>query len=140
MMEKTVVVVDDSSLMRSIIKNIVNSDPLLTTVGEAANGREALEVAAITNPDVILLDIEMPELDGLDCLKYLRLLHRAQVVIVSSMGQAGSSQSLEAIRLGAAAVVAKPSGTLSLDMAQKAGDTLLHAVRQAVGLPTASVA
>lgn len=134
-MEKTVMVVDDSAVMRTILKQIISSDPDLTVIGEASDGREALALVNSLDPDVILLDIEMPELDGIKCLKCLRLIHRAQVVIVSSLGYAGSSQSLEAKRLGAVDVVAKPSGTLSFDMAQKSGATLIQAVRQAVGLP-----
>lgn len=134
MSEITVMVVDDSTVMRTILKRIINADPDLTTIGEATNGREALEMVAKLDPDVILLDLEMPELDGFGCLKSLRLLHRAQVVVVSSLAHAGSSYSMEALRLGAKEVVAKPSGAVSFDMAQTTGGTLIQAVRRAAGL------
>jgi two-component system chemotaxis response regulator CheB len=130
----TVMVVDDSTVMRAILKRIIDADPDLTVIGEAVNGRDALAKVGELDPDVVVLDIEMPELDGMICLKCLRLIHRAAVVVVSSLVQAGSSQAMEALRRGAKEVVAKPSGSVSFDMAQTTGDLLVQAVRRAAGL------
>jgi two-component system chemotaxis response regulator CheB len=133
-MAKKVLIVDDSFVMRTLIKDIVSADPDLEVVGTAANGKLALEAAKQHSPDVILLDIEMPEMDGLECLKRLRLVSKAKVIIVSSVAQTGSPQALQARRDGAADVIAKPSGAMSLDLADKKGHDIVKAVRLAVGL------
>ncbi|MGD0432643.1 MAG: response regulator, partial [Acetobacteraceae bacterium] len=86
-------------------------------------------------PDVVLLDIEMPKLDGIAVLKRARLTSSAKVIILSSLAQLGSPQALEARRIGAAEVIAKPSGTISLDLKAKRGSDILRAVRTVLGLP-----
>jgi two-component system chemotaxis response regulator CheB len=133
-MAKKVLVVDDSFVMRTLIKNIIAVDPDLEVVGDASNGVLALEKAKQLTPDLILLDIEMPEMDGIECLKHLRLSSSAQVVIISSVAQIGSPQALEARRLGARDVIAKPSGAMSLDLKDKKGHDIIKAARRAVGL------
>lgn len=133
-MAKKVLVVDDSFVMRTVIKDIVKADPDLEVVGDAGNGLLALTAAKELKPDVILLDIEMPEMDGLECLKRLKLVSAAKVIIVSSVAQTGSPQALQARRDGAADVIAKPSGAMSLDLGQKKGHDIVKAVRKAAGL------
>ena len=66
-----VVVADDSALMRKKIPEILGSDPSIEVIATARNGREALEVIYATDPDVVTLDVEMPEINGLDVLGYL---------------------------------------------------------------------
>ncbi len=131
---KKVLVVDDSFVMRTVIKNLVAADPELEVVGEAANGEEALARAKVLKPDVVLLDIEMPVMSGLDCMKRLRLVSRAKVVIISSVAQMGSPESLQARSLGAADIIAKPSGAMSLDLGEKKGHEIVKAARKAAGL------
>lgn len=133
-MPKKVLIVDDSFVMRTIIREIISVDNDIDIVGEAGNGLAALEMVKQTRPDVILLDIEMPEMDGIECLKRLRLSSPAKVVVVSSVTQAGSPQALEARRLGAFDVIAKPGGAMSLDLQSKKGHDILRAVRAAAGL------
>lgn len=113
-MTKSVVIVDDSFIMRAVIREIVESDPDLSVVGEAENGKQGLQVVREHKPDIILLDIEMPEMSGLEMLKRLMLLGKARVIIISSVGQAGSDQALEARRLGALDVIAKPFDPMAL--------------------------
>lgn len=134
MERKKVLVVDDSFVMRTVIKNLIAADPELEVVGEAANGEEALAQAKVLKPDVVLLDIEMPVMSGLDCMKRLRLISRAKVVIVSSVAQLGSPESLTARSLGAADIIAKPSGAMSLDLAERKGHEIVTATRRAAGL------
>lgn len=134
-MAKKVVVVDDSFVMRTLIKDIVSADADLQVVGDAADGVAALEAVKKLNPDVMLLDIEMPQMDGLECLKRLKLVSPVKVIILSSVAQTGSPQALEARRLGAADVLAKPSGAMSLDLKAKKGHDIVRAVRKAAGLP-----
>jgi two-component system chemotaxis response regulator CheB len=133
-MPKKVLVVDDSFMMRTIMRDIVSSDAQLEVVGEAKNGIEALDLIKKLDPDVVLLDIEMPEMDGLECFKRLRLISKARVIIVSSVAQSGSPQAQEAQRLGAFAIVPKPSGAMSLDLTDKKGHEITSAIRKAVGL------
>lgn len=135
-----VLIVDDSGFMRNIIKQILAVDEDLEIVGEAEDGQVAIEKEKALKPEVILLDIEMPRLDGLGALKRFKLTSRAKVVILSSVAQLGSSASLEARRLGAFDVIAKPSGAISLDLKAKRGHEILKAVRAAIGLPPLDVA
>lgn len=133
-MTKKIIVVDDSFMMRTIVKDILSSDTRLDVVAEAKSGIEAIEMTKKYDPDVVLLDIEMPEMDGLECFKRLRLISRARVIIVSSVAQSGSPQALEAQRLGAFAIVPKPSGAMSLDLGEKKGHEITASVLKAVGL------
>jgi CheY-like chemotaxis protein len=84
-----VLVVDDSIFMRRIITDILKSDAQIEVVGTASNGREAIEKAIQLNPDVITLDIEMPVMDGLSCLKELQRKKDYSVVMLSSLTREG---------------------------------------------------
>lgn len=134
MSKKNILIVDDSFVMRALLRGIVTSDPDLAVVGEATNGLEALQNIKELNPDLVLLDIEMPHMDGIECLKRLRLLSKVPVIIVSSVAQAGSPQALEARKFGAAEVIAKPSGAMSLDLNAKKGHEIVTATRKVLGL------
>jgi two-component system chemotaxis response regulator CheB len=133
-MTKTVLVVDDSLMMRAVMTDIVAADDGFEVVGEATTGAEAVERARELEPDLILLDIEMAVMDGIDALKRISLFCRAKVVIVSSTAQVASPQAIEARRLGAADVVAKPSGALSLDLEANRGHEIVTAARRALGM------
>ena len=74
---------------------------------------------------------------GLEMLKRMALVSKAKVIIVSSLGQAGSPQAVEARRLGAADIIAKPSGAMSLDLADKRGHELVQAMRRALNMTEA---
>jgi two-component system chemotaxis response regulator CheB len=80
------------------------------------------------------LDIEMPHMDGIECLKRLRLISNVPVIIVSSVAQTGSPQALETRKLGAAEVIAKPSGAMSLDLNAKKGHEIVTASRKVLGI------
>jgi two-component system, chemotaxis family, protein-glutamate methylesterase/glutaminase len=141
-MTKSILVVDDSFIMRTIIKDIVESDPELKVVGFAENGKVGLQKTRELKPDALILDLEMPEMSGIEMMKRLALVSKAKVVVVSSVGQVGSPQAVEARRLGAADIIAKPSGAMSLDLQAKKGHEIVRAVRRALALdpapPTAS--
>jgi len=134
-MPKTILVVDDSFVMRTLIKDILSVDPELQVIGEATNGIETLEKVKQLQPDLLLLDIEMPGMDGIECMKRLKLLSPCKVVIISSVAQAGSQQAMESRKLGAFDVISKPSGALSLDLKAKKGSDIVKISRRAVGLP-----
>ncbi len=124
-----VLVVDDSSLMRRVITDLVKQAGDLDLVGEAVDGLEALDRAQALQPDVILLDIEMPRMDGLGFLRAARLRIPARVIVVSSLARLGNPASREALALGASDIIPKPSGVLSLDLAAARGAALLAAIR-----------
>jgi two-component system chemotaxis response regulator CheB len=134
MTKKRILIVDDSFVMRALLKGIVTSDPDLEVAGEATNGLEALQQVKELTPDLVLLDIEMPHMDGIECLKRLRLLSKVPVIIVSSVAQAGSPQAVEARKFGAAEVIAKPSGAMSLDLNAKKGHEIVTASRRVLGI------
>ena len=138
MSKKKILVVDDSFIMRTIIKDIVESDPDFEVAGFAENGKVGLQRMRELKPDAILLDLEMPEMSGLDMLKRLMLLGKAKVIVVSSVGQTGSPQALEARRLGAVDVIAKPSGAMSLDLQAKKGHEIVQSLRRTLGLDAAA--
>jgi two-component system, chemotaxis family, protein-glutamate methylesterase/glutaminase len=139
-MPHRVLIVDDSGFMRNIVKQILVVDDELEVAGEAEDGQVALEKEKSLKPEVVLLDIEMPNLDGLSVLKRLKLTSKAKVIILSSVAQLGSPAALEARRLGAFDVIAKPSGAISLDLKAKCGHEILRVVRAAIGLPPFDVA
>ena len=128
-------VVDDSAMMRRLVRESLSADPAFTVVAEAADGREALARMAEESPDLILLDIEMPLLDGLGVLREWALRGTGAVVVVSSAAVPGGEVAAEARRLGASAVVGKPSGAFSPDLGERQGEAIRRAARRATGLP-----
>lgn len=103
-----VLVVDDSALMRSLLRTIIDQSDDLTCIGTAPDPVVAREMIRNLNPDVLTLDVEMPRMDGLDFLERLMRLRPMPVVMVSSLTEAGSEVSLRAFELGAVEVVTKP--------------------------------
>ena len=128
-------VVDDSPTMRRLLRQILAADPAFEVVAEAADGAEAIARSAETAPDLVLLDIEMPGMDGVTMLRHWALEGRGAVLVVSSATPPGSALAREVRRLGAAGVTGKPSGALSADMAERRGAALISAARRAAGLP-----
>jgi two-component system chemotaxis response regulator CheB len=108
-------IVDDSALMRKLLTGIFTEEGDFD-IRTARNGAEALELARTGRPDVVTLDINMPEMDGLTCLSRLMVETPCPVVIVSSLSHEGAEITLEALHLGAVDVVAKPEGTVSLSI------------------------
>ncbi|WP_029008608.1 protein-glutamate methylesterase/protein-glutamine glutaminase [Azospirillum halopraeferens] len=105
-----VVVVDDSSLMREMLKDILGRERGIEVAGTARDPYEARELIKTTNPDVITLDVEMPRMDGLAFLEKIMTLRPTPVVMVSSLTQEGSDAAVRALELGAIDCVAKPDG------------------------------
>lgn len=113
----SVLIVDDSALMRNLIGKIVESSPGLRIAEKAMNGRFAMQKIARSNPDVIVLDIEMPEMNGIDFLKERRKLGMdIPVVILSSIAKEGARVTMECLELGASDFVTKPSGSESANL------------------------
>ena len=121
---KKVLIVDDSKLMRLLLRNIVNNMEFFSDIYEAENGREALDFLEMNKVDLVLLDIEMPVMDGVEALKEIRLKHDIKVIIVSSLAQLGSSYSVKVKQLSADGVIDKPSGAVDPSLAAKRGNEL----------------
>lgn len=117
----SVLVVDDSALMRRALKNILVEAGGFA-VDTARNGVDALEQLARSRPDVITLDVNMPEMDGLSCLAQIMQRQPTPVVMVSSLTESNALVTLEALQLGAVDYVPKPGGTVSLNIAEVAND------------------
>lgn len=118
----SVLVVDDSALMRNLVSKIVESVPGLRVADKAMNGVFALQKIPRCDPDVIVLDIEMPEMNGIEFLKERnRLGLDIPVVILSSLAKKGAEVTMEALALGAADFITKPSGSVSSDIHTVAG-------------------
>ncbi len=132
-MAHNVMVVDDSTMMRAVVSNFISHLPEFQVVATASNGKHALEQLP-KHPDLslILLDIEMPQMDGLEFLRHAKLKTRAKIIILSSVAVSGSPHAAKARELGADAIVTKPSGAVSMDLADKRGAQLILTMQQLV--------
>jgi two-component system chemotaxis response regulator CheB len=115
-----VLITDDSVVVRRMVSDVLASDPALEVVGTAATGRIALAKIPQVNPDVIILDVEMPEMDGLQTLAAIRQTYpRLPVIMFSTQTVRGATATLDALALGATDYVAKPANVGSVVVAKQ---------------------
>ncbi|MDR0655910.1 MAG: chemotaxis response regulator protein-glutamate methylesterase [Treponema sp.] len=115
--EIRVLITDDSALMRNLIGRMVEATPGLVVADKAMNGRFALQKIPRVEPDVIVLDLEMPEMNGIEFLKERKKMGISiPVVILSSVAARGAEITMEALALGASDFIQKPSGSVSEDL------------------------
>ena len=126
-----ILVVDDSALVRKLIGQVFSTQSDFE-VQFARNGREALDIISVARPDVVTLDVHMPEMDGLTCLDRIMIEQPCPVIMVSTMTAEGADATLEALRLGAVDFVAKPTRAVSLRIEELA-QPLIEKVRAAAG-------
>jgi two-component system chemotaxis response regulator CheB len=119
-MKIKVLIVDDSALIRSVMSEIVSSQPDMEVVGVAPDPIVARELIKKTNPDVLTLDVEMPKMDGLDFLEKLMRLRPMPVLMVSSLTERGSEITMRALELGAVDFVTKPKISIQSGMREYA--------------------
>jgi two-component system, chemotaxis family, protein-glutamate methylesterase/glutaminase len=113
----TVLVVDDSSFMRALIAEMVESTTDYRVIGTASDGLEAIEAVRRLRPDIVTLDIEMPRLDGLQALDtIMREMPRPVVMLSAAGSERGNEMTLRALERGAVEFVRKPSGPISIDL------------------------
>ncbi|HHV29888.1 protein-glutamate methylesterase/protein-glutamine glutaminase [Acetivibrio mesophilus] len=110
----TVLVVDDSAFMRKVISDILNSDEEVEVIDTAKNGLEAIEKAHKLKPDVITLDLKMPVMDGLECLRKLNENMRIPVIMLSSITREGAEATIQALAEGAMDFIAKPENIFDM--------------------------
>lgn len=125
-----VLIVDDSAVVRRLVSDALKSDPDIEVVGTAIDPYFARDKIRELKPDVLTLDLEMPRMDGLTFLKILMDQHPLPVIIMSSLTQRGSDYALEALRLGAFDVLAKPGGPYSFG---DLGPQLIARLKASVG-------
>ncbi len=126
-----VMVVDDSAFMRKIISDLISEDGEFEVVATAKNGREAVEKCMSVQPDAITLDLEMPEMDGLEALKRIMTVRPTPVIMLSGETGKGMAATIMALEAGAIDFIRKTSGTISLDM-HKEKELLLEKLKIAV--------
>lgn len=125
-----VLVVDDSALIREVLSRTLGRDGDIVVVGTAEDPLDARTKIKNLSPDVVTLDIEMPNMNGLQFLDKLMRLHPLPVVMVSTLTKKGASETLLALELGAVEFVAKPSADLAGGI-EAFGENLRQKVRAA---------
>ncbi|MDP4179464.1 MAG: chemotaxis response regulator protein-glutamate methylesterase [Bacillota bacterium] len=119
-----VLVVDDSAFMRKVISDILNSDEEIEVIDTARNGKEAIKKAAELKPDVITLDVEMPVMDGLTCLKELTKMRDIPVIMLSSHTHEGADATIKALEHGAIDFITKPTNIFQISSEDKKKELL----------------
>ena len=119
-----VLVVDDSAFMRKVLTDILESSSDIKVIGTAKNGVEALEKVKDLEPDVITLDVEMPTMDGLVCLRELQKITTAPVIMLSSITRSGEKATIEALEAGAIDFITKPSGLFDISGEEKKNEII----------------
>lgn len=140
-MEKIrVLVVDDSIVVRRVVMEELNSQPDMEVAGSASNGKIAVEKMEELHPDLVILDIEMPVMDGLTALTHIRESHpKTPVVMFSSLTALGAAATLEALSRGATDFFAKPGGPGGLDASRKVIQAELIPAIRAICAPRSPV-
>ena len=129
--QKRLLIVDDSAFMRKMISDFFVYHPNICVVGTARNGKDAIKKIQLLKPDVVTMDVEMPEMNGLEALKVIMKECPVPVVMLSSTTKNGTKITLEAMASGAVDFIAKPSGPISLDI-ETIQDEIIRIVENAV--------
>ncbi|MDK2863307.1 MAG: two-component system, chemotaxis family, protein-glutamate methylesterase/glutaminase, partial [Methanomicrobiaceae archaeon] len=129
-----VLIVDDSLFIRTILRDLLKSDPEIEVVGTAVNGIDALEKIAELNPDVVTLDIEMPRMGGLEVLETLqRQATRPKILVLSTLTSRNADMTHQALRLGADDFMLKPKDIPNVRGIER---ELVQKIRNLLRLPT----
>lgn len=141
MAKKRVLIVDDAVVVRKTLSDAVCREAGLEVAGTASNGRLALAKYPLLRPDIVLLDIEMPEMDGLETVRELRKIdRRIPIIMFSTLTEHGASATLEALSLGATDYVTKPSNTDMAGTLDAVSRDLIPRIRALCHLPEVSEA
>jgi two-component system chemotaxis response regulator CheB len=109
----SVLIVDDSAFMRKLLSEIIESDPDCKVIKTARDGVEALKYVEELKPDVVTLDIELPEIDGLTCVAYITEEFPTPIVVVTGFSEFLGEETIKALEYGAVGLVRKPRGPIS---------------------------
>lgn len=103
----TFLIVDDAAFIRKMLKNIIESNSDYTVIGEASTGAEAIELAEKLNPNIITMDVTMPEMNGIEAVKEIKKLNiNSKILMITAIGQ--QDLVIEALKLGAEDFIMKP--------------------------------
>ncbi|AEX85964.1 chemotaxis protein CheY [Marinitoga sp. 1135] len=125
-----ILIVDDSGFMRMVLKDIIEKQKDMKVVGIAKTGLEGVEKAIQLKPDVITMDVEMPELNGLEAVKIIMKKRPTPIIMVSSLTSKDSEITIEALENGAVDFIQKPAGSVSWTF-RTVADELLEKIRNA---------
>ncbi|WPK11935.1 MULTISPECIES: chemotaxis response regulator protein-glutamate methylesterase [Bacillales] len=131
--KKKLLIVDDSAFMRKLVGDFFDGNLNIEVVGTARNGKDAIEKIQQLQPNVVTMDVEMPEMNGLDALREIMNQCPVPVVMLSSTTKQGTENTLAAMEYGAVDFVAKTSGTISLDL-HKIKEELVQKVEAAANI------
>ena len=112
----SVLVVDDSAFIRKAMKRMLGSDPMIKVIEEARDGIEAIEKVKSLKPDVVTLDVRMPDMDGLQALERIMKESPVPVLMVSSLTSEGGEITLRALEMGAVDFIDKSSCHTTMDI------------------------
>lgn len=119
-----VLIVDDSAFMRKVLSEMIDSEESLTVIGTATDGKDALNKIKLLNPDVITLDVEMPIMDGISCLKQIMQTFPKPVIMLSSGTDHGAELTIKALDEGAVDFVAKPKNIFDIKNDKKRNEII----------------
>lgn len=144
-----VMLVDDSAIVRGLVARILAEEPLIKVAAQASNGEQAIASLARTPVDVVVLDIEMPVMDGLTALPgILRAVPGIKVIMLSSLTQRGATVTFQALKAGAADYIPKPSassdmsgtGSFKRELIDKIKSLAAHRLRPSASVPAGPAA
>ncbi len=129
-----VLLVDDSAVVRGFIGRILEKDPAIHVVGSAANGESGVSLASGAKPDIILLDVEMPIMDGLTAIPHLlEKSPHSKIIMCSTLTTRNGATTLKALSLGAVDCIAKPTALQDIYAQDSFRDQLLHKIKSIMG-------
>jgi two-component system chemotaxis response regulator CheB len=123
-------IVDDSALMRKLLRDILSSDTSIEIIDIAHDGKDAVEKALHLKPDVITMDVEMPVMNGIEAVKHIMSSNPTPIVMVSALTSKDADVTLDALNAGAVDFICKPSGSISTDLG-KIGAEIVAKVKSA---------
>lgn len=123
-----VLIADDSPTVRLMLRRILDADPGITVIGQAGNGREAVEKVASLKPDLVTMDVEMPVMDGIKAIEQIMAYTPVPVLVVSSVAAEHTANAAKAMGAGAVDVFCKP-GSASLDEFEAKANTLRNKIK-----------
>ncbi|MFD0671718.1 chemotaxis response regulator protein-glutamate methylesterase [Cohnella sp. GCM10027633] len=131
MPEYNVLIVDDSPFMRKVFSDVIDADAAFNVLATAGNGKEAVELALKLKPDIITMDLEMPQMNGIEALQRIMSVRPTPVIMLSAVTDNGTRDTIKALQHGAFDFIRKPDGAVKLDIHQ-VGEQLIEKLHIAV--------
>jgi two-component system chemotaxis response regulator CheB len=131
-MSATILIVDDSFVMRSVLNQIISPYPDFNIIGEASNGVEALKKMHELHPDIVLLDLEMPKMNGIECLIQIKKCFNSSVIIISALNKMSIEEINHIKNLGADDIIEKPSGSLSINLGTHRSEHIIDSLKTVI--------